>query len=92
MANYFESKTSVQSMRYEFFYGINSKPMPSESPTNWAKRLSEKAENCDFEQMTQEEALALVMCRYSKYMITESKLYIGKNLGCSPLWLCLLLL
>ncbi len=66
MANYFESKTSVQEMRYDFFYGVNSKPLPSESPTNWARRLTDKAEHCDFEQMTYEEALALVMCRYGK--------------------------
>ena len=73
MANYFESKTSLQSMRYDFFYGVNSRQMPSESPATWAKRLSDKAEHCDFEQMTQEEALALVMCRYGKMEAASRK-------------------
>merc|ERR1712223_334273 len=73
MANYFESKTSVQEMRYGFFYGVNSRQLPSESPGTWAKRLSEKAEHCDFEQMTQEEALALVMCRYGKMEAASRK-------------------
>ena len=72
-ANYFESKTSVQEMRYDFFYGINSRQLPSEAPATWAKRLSEKAEHCDFEQMTQEEALALVMCRYGKMEAASRK-------------------
>ena len=72
-ANYFESKTSVQEMRYDFFYGVNSRQLPSESPATWAKRLSEKAEHCDFEQMTQEEALALVMCRYGKMEAASRK-------------------
>ena len=73
MANYFESKTSVQAMRYEFFYGVNSKQLPSESPAQWARRLNEKAEICDFEQMTQEEALALVMSRYGKIEVNSRK-------------------
>ena len=73
MANYFESKTSVQAMRYEFFYGVNSKQLPSETPAQWARRLNEKAEICDFEQMTQEEALALVMSRYGKIEVNSRK-------------------
>jgi len=73
MANYFESKTSVQEMRYDFFYGVNSRQLPSESPGTWAKRLSDKAEHCDFEQMTHEEALALVMCRYGKMEAASRK-------------------
>ena len=73
MANYFESKTSVQAMRYEFFYGVNSKQLPSESPAQWARRLNEKAEICDFEQMTQEDALALVMSRYGKIEVNSRK-------------------
>ena len=73
MANYFESKTSVQAMRYEFFYGVNSKQLPSETPAQWARRLNEKAEICDFEQMTQEDALALVMSRYGKIEVNSRK-------------------
>jgi hypothetical protein len=73
LANYFDSKTSVQSVRYDFFYGMNSRQLPGENASAWAQRLSTKAGDCDFEQMTQEEALALVMSRYGKVAAASKK-------------------
>ncbi len=52
---------------------MNSRPMPGESPASWAARLASIASNCDFENMTPEDALALVMSKYGKVEAASKK-------------------
>ena len=59
--------------RFEFLYGLSSRPLPGEVPASWVKRLSEKAKECEFEHMTSEEALALVMSKYGKVEAASRK-------------------
>ena len=59
--------------RYEFLYGLSSRSLPGEVPASWVKRLSEKARECEFEHMTSEEALALVMSKYGKVEAASRK-------------------
>ena len=52
---------------------MSSRSLPGEVPASWVKRLSEKARECEFEHMTSEEALALVMSKYGKIEAASRK-------------------
>ena len=52
---------------------MSSRSLPGEVPASWVKRLSEKAKECEFEHMTSEEALALVMSKYGKVEAASRK-------------------
>ena len=80
MEDYFRNKATLQGLRFDFFYGNDSKPdFEVESQFEWVERLSKRAELCEFSSMSPNEAISIVMSKYEKKEIIFGKRKLNAN-------------
>ena len=60
--DYFQEKRSINAIRHEFF---STKPRKGENTRCYAERCKEIAKECEFEQLGQEDAVLLNICKYT---------------------------